>query len=99
MAYYFKYELAPYLLALFTSTGMRKTVKSALYEEFAAVDKQEVANTDCFVVDGVILLLEVSRKKNTGSLAYPDVCNAYTNYLQKNFLTEKIVVVFDGCED
>ena len=38
LAGYFKYGLAPYLLALFINTGVKKTVKSALYEEFSIVD-------------------------------------------------------------
>lgn len=95
---YFKYELAAYPLALFTTTGMRKAVKSALYEEFSTVDEQELASTDCFVIDGGYLLHSVSWKK-TGSLTYLDVCNAYINYVQKNFKTERKVVVFDGYDD
>ena len=34
---YFKYELTPYPLVLFCKRGMRKIVKSALYEKFSNV--------------------------------------------------------------
>src|ERR1700761_4076303 len=35
---YFKYEIAPYPLSLFTNSGM-KNIKSNLYEEFTYVDE------------------------------------------------------------
>jgi len=34
---YMKYELAPFPLALFSESGMRKTTKSALYKLFKDV--------------------------------------------------------------
>ena len=37
--------------------------------------------------------------KKTGSLTYLDVCNAYINYLQKDFKTGRNKVVFDGYDD
>ena len=55
----FKYELAPYPLA-----GMRKTVKSVLYEEFSIVDYQELANTDRFVIDVFLSYMQWIGKKN-----------------------------------
>ena len=51
LAYYFKYDLAPYPLA-----GIRKTIKSDLYEEFSIVDYQELGKIDCFVIDSCYLL-------------------------------------------
>ena len=39
------------------------------------------------------------KKKKTGSLTYLDICNTYINYFQKNFKTERKVVMFDGYDD
>ena len=55
LADYFQYKLPPYPLALFINTGMRKNVKSALYREFSNVEWQELAKTDCFIIDGCYL--------------------------------------------
>ena len=69
-----------------------------MHEEFATVDEQELVNTDCFAIDGGYLLHAVSWEK-TGSLTYFDACNTYINNLQKNFKTEKTVVVLDRHDD
>ena len=61
-----------------------KKKEISLYEEFTTADEQEIANTDCFVIDGSYFKHAVSWRKNRIQ-AYLDVCNAYMNYLQKNF--------------
>lgn len=95
---YFKYELSPYPLALFTNSGMRKTVKAALYDEFCTIDDEELKKTEYYVIDGGYLL-HVLRWKKVGCLTYLDVCNAYAKYLHINFKTDRKLVVFDGYSD
>jgi len=56
---YFKYEIAPYPLSLFITLGMRKNVKSILYDEFKATDGNTERNTTLHVVDGGFLLYRV----------------------------------------
>src|ERR1700761_7609141 len=73
---YFKYEIAWYPLSLFTNSGMRKTIKSNLYEEFTYVDEDVLKKTDRFIIDGGYLLHAVNWNK-ISSRTYADVCNSY----------------------
>ena len=68
---YFKYEIAPYPLSLFTNSGMRKNIKSNLYEEFTYVDEDVLKKTDCFIIDGGYVFHAVKCNKNN-SRTYAD---------------------------
>ena len=85
---YFKYEIAWYPLSLFTNSGMRKTIKSNLYEEFTYVDEAVLKKTDCFIIDGGYLLHAVKWNKNS-SRTYADVCNSYVQYLTDQYKYRK----------
>lgn len=97
---FFKYEISPYPLSLFTYSGMRKNVKSALYDEFASVDEHELNRTEAFIVDGGYLLHAVKWNKDTCK-TYHDICMQYVNYVIYNFKPSKtpVTVVFDGYDD
>ena len=56
---FFAYELAPYPLSLFDAVGMRKTIKSALYNCFEYLNF-EIDNTNAiYIIDGGYLLHRV----------------------------------------
>jgi hypothetical protein len=98
---YFKFELAPFPLSLFTNTGMRKNVKSSLYSEFECIPEQEVQeklnNVTTHIIDGGHLLHSVRWGSDIANHTYQDICNTYLSYIQNNF--ENPVIVFDGYND
>ncbi|CAH0560393.1 unnamed protein product [Brassicogethes aeneus] len=56
METYLQYELAPFPLSLFTENGLRKNVKSQLYELFVSVNGPTHSDGIVHVVDGGFLL-------------------------------------------
>ena len=48
----FKFELAPFLMSLFTEEGMRKGTKSAMYSLFTPIEEVNLGNRKCNVIDG-----------------------------------------------
>lgn len=67
MQKYLGYELSSYPLSLFDTGGMRKTQKSALYEQFKIETDVTFNPSDNVVIDGGFLLHKVrwNVKKNT----------------------------------
>lgn len=90
--YYLRYELAPFPLSLFTENGLRKNVKSQFYEEFTAVDAQEISTSVVHVVDGGFLLHKVVWQKND---TVEEITNKYVRYVSSNYAPNSYIV-FDG---
>ena len=88
---FLKYEISSYPQSIFNENGMRKNVKSNLFEEFSNVDISRLINTDIYVIDGGFLLHKVKWNKCT---TYKDVCDNYVHYIVKTF--KSAVIVFDG---
>lgn len=55
----FEYELAPYPLSLYDAVGMRKTMKSFLYDAFVPICDSETIENTVYVVDGGFLIHRV----------------------------------------
>lgn len=90
---YFKFELAPYPLSLFTEDGMRKGTKSSLFKAFSPVTLPlEPDNDILHVIDGGCLLHRVVWHRND---SYKQICINYIQYVQRHY-GHKAVVVFDG---
>lgn len=88
----FRFELAPYPLPLFDECGMRKNVKSELYNYFDPVPGPSNLINTIYVIDGGYLLHKVVWNKN--NKCFLQVAEQYVNYIQ-NFRS-KCVIVFDG---
>lgn len=71
---FFKYEIAPFPLSLFTSSGMRKNVKFALYEEFECVDDSRMDSVRNYVIDGGHLLHAVKWDMKKKNQTYVTIC-------------------------
>lgn len=65
MKKYLDYELAPFPLSLFMENGLRKNVKSQLYDEFRVIDAPPIFDNTIHVVDGGFLLHKVVWQKMT----------------------------------
>lgn len=90
---YMQYELAPFPLALFDETGMRKTKKASLYDIFEIAKDKLVFDNYHIVIDGGFLLHKVIWP--TGSTA-SSICQNYVNYISKHYPGKCCTVVFDG---
>lgn len=72
---YLKYELTPYPTALFDNAGIRKTVKSKLYDLFEPIST-ELGNDLIYVVDGGSYYIESCDKRMILSLKFAkDILN------------------------
>jgi len=104
---YFKYELTATPTSLFTSTGMRKTTKSALMKEILKTetsmssatndDTEEVSKVQQdyakrFVIDGGCLLHKVKWMQNG---TYCDILQQYVRFVHTHYGSD-VAVVFDG---
>lgn len=90
---FLKYELAPFPLALFNESGMRKTTKSVLYSIFdSTVKAVELSEMDK-VVDGGFLLHRVIWQKNA---SVATICDGYITYINRHYPGLSRTVVFDG---
>lgn len=91
--FYFTYELAPYLLSLFTEYGLRKGTKTMLYKSFkpVAVPPTGLQNK-MVVVDGGFLLQKVVWDKHK---SFGVICKKYINFVNRHY-GSIVNVVFDG---
>lgn len=90
---HFKYELAPYPMALFTEEGMRKGTKSKFYSAFTPLPQNIAVETNTFVViDGGYLLHKVIWHRND---TVRGIVAGYVNYTFNQF-GRNVAVVFDG---
>ncbi|KAF6207413.1 hypothetical protein GE061_018655 [Apolygus lucorum] len=67
----FKFEIAPFLMALFTSIGKRKNVKSAM---------RKIERYTTYVIDGGHLLHAVEWNVKTNR-TYSEVCNGCVTFI------------------
>lgn len=89
---YFQYELAPYPVSLFDDTGMRKTKKSSIFDNFEPVISQPDFENATYIIYGGFLLHRVIWHQND---AFNSICSTYVHYVQKHFGSNTIIV-FDG---
>jgi len=92
MENYLQYELAPFPLSLFTENGLRKNVKSQLYDEFTSISAPEISISVVHVVDGGFLLHKVIWQKND---TIEEISNKYLHYVQNHYAANSFIV-FDG---
>ncbi|KYM99414.1 hypothetical protein ALC62_09846 [Cyphomyrmex costatus] len=90
-----RYELAPFPLSLFTENGLRKNIKSQLYDEFTTISVPTYSNSVVHVVDGGFLLHKVIWQKND---TVEEIINKYLNYVRNNYAVNSYIV-FDGYPD
>lgn len=91
MKKFLMYELAPYPVSLFDDEGMRKTRKSAFYDNFNSISELPPQNI-FYVVDGAFLLHRVVWHINETVSA---VLHQYVVYVLK-YYTQNCCIVFDG---
>ncbi|KAL4718517.1 hypothetical protein ACJJTC_010356 [Scirpophaga incertulas] len=92
---FFAYELAPYPLSLFDAVGMRKTMKSALYNCFDCLNF-EIDNANAiYIIDGGYLLHHVVWNRDE---TFHVIFEKYVQYIQRHF-GHNSVIVFDGYTD
>lgn len=91
MKKYLEFELAPFPLALFTENGLRKNVKSQLYDEFNSIDTLPTSNI-VHVVDGGFLLHKVVWNKND---TVEQIVNKYLQYVKNHYAADSHII-FDG---
>lgn len=90
---FLEFELAPFPLALFNESGMRKTVKSVLYTMFEPTDNAVQLSHMNIVVDGGFLLHRVIWQKDA---SVATICNGYITYVNHHYPGTRRTVVFDG---
>lgn len=92
METYLQYELAPFPLSLFTENGLRKNVKSQLYDLFVSANGPTLSDGVVYVVDGGFLLHKVIWQKND---TVEEIMNKYLRYVEKHYAVSSYIV-FDG---
>lgn len=91
----FFYELAPYPLSLFDKFGMRKNIKSDLYNFFEVIDITLDKENFYYVIDGGMLLHKIPWKIDE---KFSAILSRYINYV-KNHFGDCATVVFDGYDN
>ena len=93
MKEHFKYELAPYPMALFSEEGIRKGTKSTFYSAFTPLPQNIPVGASTFVVvDGGYLLHKVTWHRHDSIKA---IVAGYISYTFNHFC-RNVSVVFDG---
>ncbi|CAB3252778.1 unnamed protein product [Arctia plantaginis] len=92
---FFAYDLAPYPLSLFDAAGMRKTMKSALYDCFQSVNAEVDCTNAAYVIDGGYLLHHVVWDREE---TFNVIFEKYVQYLRRHY-GHTVTVVFDGYSD
>lgn len=95
MKSYLKFELAPFPLSIFTENGIRKNVKSQLFDFFTATDTLPDPDNLLHVIDGGFFLHKVIWHKND---TVEVIINKYLSYV-RNHYAENSCIVFDGYVD
>ncbi|CAG4972676.1 unnamed protein product [Parnassius apollo] len=76
---FFAYELAPYPLTLFDAVGMRKTMKSALYNCFDCLNFDIENTNSIYIIDGGYLLHRVVWDRDE---TFQTIFEKYVQYVQ-----------------
>ena len=96
MKQYLQFELALFPMSIFNNGGMRKTQKSVLYDQFLALPKPLLDDSNLIhVIDGGFLLHKVLWHIND---AIEVALKKYVDYVSKHF-SKNSVIVFDGYPD
>ncbi|KAK4885458.1 hypothetical protein RN001_001729 [Aquatica leii] len=92
---FFAYELAPYPLSLFDAAGMRKTMKSAIYDCFQSINGEVDCTNAVYIIDGGYLLHHVVWDREE---TFNVIFEKYVRYLHRHY-GHTVTVVFDGYSD
>ncbi|GBL97632.1 hypothetical protein AVEN_193485-1, partial [Araneus ventricosus] len=93
---FFKFELSPFLILLFTGESMRKGTKSSLYTSFSSITEDvKPEGSQYVVVDGGHLLHKIVWRQQA---TFGAIADRYVQYL-KNKYGQDIAVIFDGFPD
>ncbi|GBM41909.1 hypothetical protein AVEN_13626-1 [Araneus ventricosus] len=93
---FFKFELPPFPISLFTGESMRKGTKSSLYTSFSPITEDvKPEGSQYVVVDGGHLLHKIMwRQQDT----FGAIIDRYVQYLNNKY-GQDIAVIFDGYPD
>ena len=83
MKQYLQFELVPFPMSIFNDDGMRKTQKSVLYDQFLAIPKPLLDDSNLMhVIDGGFLLHKVLWNIND---TIDVALKKYVDYVSKHF--------------
>ncbi|GBM95649.1 hypothetical protein AVEN_78793-1 [Araneus ventricosus] len=93
---FFKFELSPFPILLFTGESMRKGTKSSLYTSFSPItDDVKPEGSQYVVVDGGHLLHKIVWRQQA---TFGAIADRYVQYLNNKY-GQDIAVIFDGFPD
>ncbi|GBN83332.1 hypothetical protein AVEN_107332-1 [Araneus ventricosus] len=93
---FFKYELSPFPILLFTGESMRKGTKSSLYTSFSPITEDvKPEGSQYVVVDGGHLLHKIVWRQQA---TFGAIADRYVQYLNNKY-GQDIAVIFDGFPD
>ncbi|GBM48270.1 hypothetical protein AVEN_108699-1, partial [Araneus ventricosus] len=93
---FFKFELSPFPISLFTGESMRKGTKSSLYTSFSPITEDVKSERSQYVVvDGGHLLHKVVWRQQA---TFGAIADRYVHYLRNNY-GQDIAVIFYGYPD
>ncbi|GBL73591.1 hypothetical protein AVEN_230607-1 [Araneus ventricosus] len=93
---FFKFELSPFPVSLFTGESMRKGTKSSLYTSFSPITEDvKPEGSQYVVVDGGHLLHKIMRRQQA---TFGAIADYYVQYLNNKYGRD-IAVIFDGYPD
>ncbi|GBM47025.1 hypothetical protein AVEN_91969-1, partial [Araneus ventricosus] len=93
---FFKFELSPFSILLFTGEIMRKGTKSSLYTSFSPITEDvKPEGSQYVVVDGVHLLHKIVWRQQA---TFGEIADRYVQYLNNKY-GQDIAVIFDGFPD
>ncbi|GBM51777.1 hypothetical protein AVEN_245522-1, partial [Araneus ventricosus] len=93
---FFKYELLPFPILLFTGESMRKGTKSSLYTSFSPITEDvKLEGSQNGVVDGGHLLHKIVWRQQA---TFGTIADRYVQYLNNKY-GQDVAVIFDGFPD
>ncbi|GBO03906.1 hypothetical protein AVEN_91570-1 [Araneus ventricosus] len=93
---FFKFELSPFPISLFTGESMCKGTKSSLYTSFSPITEDVKPEGSQYVaVDGGHLLHKIVWRQQA---TFGAIADRYVQYLNNNY-DQDIAVIFDGYAD
>ncbi|GBO44881.1 hypothetical protein AVEN_146851-1 [Araneus ventricosus] len=93
---FFKFELSPSPISLFTGEGMREGTKSSLYTSFSPISEDvKPEGSQYVVVDGGHLLHEIVWRQQA---TFGAIADRYVQYLNNKY-GQDIAVIFGGYPD
>ncbi|GBN22083.1 hypothetical protein AVEN_130034-1 [Araneus ventricosus] len=93
---FFKFELSPFPIPLFTGEGMLKGTKSSLYTSFSPITEDvKPEGSQYVVVDGGHLLYKIVWRQQA---TFGAIVDRYIQYLNNKY-GQDIAEIFDGYPD